>query len=83
MQEHDEVLRPGIPVLDLALVAVGIHGELGGVEAVLVGASSSGGGGVPVGPGLGGDGRGLARGRSLVGSGRPGLGSNVASEVST
>ena len=27
MQEHDEVLGRGIPVLDLALVAVTVHGQ--------------------------------------------------------
>ncbi len=33
MQEHDEVLRPGVAVLDLALVAVLVGAQLGGVEA--------------------------------------------------
>ena len=33
VQEHDEVLGPGVAVLDLALVAVAVHAELGRVES--------------------------------------------------
>lgn len=35
MEEHDEVLWPWVPVLDLALVAVGIHAQLGRVELLV------------------------------------------------
>ena len=34
VQEHDEVLWPGVPVFDLALVAVRIHRQLGDVETL-------------------------------------------------